>query len=132
MGVLIRLVIQAVAIWIATLMLTGLTVVGGASTLATVLVFLGVALVFSLVNTIVKPVVKVLSLPLYLLTLGLFGLVVNALMLMLVSWLSESTTYGLRVDNFGTAVIGALIIAISSVVLTAVVPAARKKSGARE
>ncbi len=129
MGVLVRLIIQAVAIWVATILLPGLA--GGRrrpSTLTTVLVFLAVALVFSLVNAIVKPVVKVLSLPLYLLTLGLFGLVVNALMLMLVGWLSGHTSYGLRVDDFMTAVIGAIIIAIGSVVLTAVVPAARKKS----
>jgi putative membrane protein len=128
MGVLVRLIIQAVAIWVATILLPGLAVIGGPSTLTTVLVFLGVALVFSLVNAIVKPVVKVLSLPLYLLTLGLFGLVVNALMLMLVGWLSGYTSYGLRVDDFVTAVIGAIIIAIGSVVLTAVVPAARKKN----
>ncbi|MCB2177723.1 MAG: phage holin family protein [Actinomycetales bacterium] len=127
MGFLVRLVIQAIAIWLATYLLSGLTVTGGDSTGITVLVFLGVALVFSLVNAIVKPIVKVLSLPLYLLTLGLFGLVVNALMLMLVGWLSEQTSYGLRVDNFGTAVIGALIIAVANVVLTALVPAARKK-----
>lgn len=82
---------------------------------------------FALVNTIVKPVAKLISLPLYLLTLGLFGLVVNALMLMLVGWISEQTAYGLRVDGFGTAVIGALIIAIANVVLTALIPVARKK-----
>lgn len=128
MGFLVRLVIQAVAIWLASLLLSGLTVVGGDDTLTTVVVFLVVALVFTLVNTIIKPIVKVLSLPLYLLTLGLFGLVVNALMLLLVGWLSEQTSYGLRVDGFGTAVIGSILIAIATVVLTALVPAARKKS----
>jgi putative membrane protein len=127
MGFLVRLVIQAVSIWLATLLLSGLTVVGGTTTLVTVLVFLAVALVFTLVNTIIKPIVKVLSLPLYLLTLGLFGLVVNALMLLLVGWLSEQTSYGLRVEGFGSAVIGSIIIAIATVVLTALVPAARKK-----
>ena len=127
MGFLVRLVIQALAIWLATFLLGGLTVHGGDSTGITVLVYLAVALVFSLVNAIVKPVAKLISLPLYLLTLGLFGLVVNALMLMLVGWISEQTSYGLRVDNFGTAVIGALIIAVGNVVLTALVPAARKK-----
>jgi putative membrane protein len=127
MGFLVRLVIQAIAIWLATYLLSGLTVTGGDSTGITVLVFLGVALVFSLVNAIVKPVAKLISLPLYLLTLGLFGLVVNALMLMLVGWLSEQTDYGLRVDSFGTAVIGALIIAVANVLMTALVPAARRK-----
>lgn len=127
MGFLVRLCIQAAAIWLATFLLSGLTVHGGDSTGTTILIYLAVALVFALVNTIVKPVAKLISLPLYLLTLGLFGLVVNALMLMLVGWISEQTAYGLRVDGFGTAVIGALIIAIANVVLTALIPVARKK-----
>lgn len=119
MRLLLRVVIQAVAIWLATLILSGLDVVGGDSTGTRILIFLGVAAVFGLVNGIVKPIVALLSLPLYLLTLGLFSLVVNALMLMLVGWISEQTSYGLRVDNFGTAVLGALIIAIATVLLSA-------------
>ncbi len=127
MGIFIRIVISAVSIWLATVLVPGLEVIGGSQTLVTVLVFLGVGLVFGLVNSIVKPIVKLISLPLYLLTLGLFALVVNALMLMLTGWFSGFTEYGLRVDDFGTAVIGALVIAIASVVLTAIIPAARQK-----
>lgn len=126
MRMLLRVAIQAVAIWLATLILSGLDVVGGDSTGTRILVFLAVAAVFGLVNGIVKPIVAILSLPLYLLTLGLFSLVVNALMLMLVGWISEQTSYGLRVDNFGTAVLGALIIAIATVILTAVLPKPRR------
>jgi putative membrane protein len=127
----IRVVINAVAIWIATVLLSGLDVVGGDDTGARVLVFLVVALVFGLVNAVVKPIVKVLSLPLYILTLGLFTLVVNALMLMLVGWLSEQTAYGLRVGSFGTAVIGALIISVVSFLLSVVVPGARNRDHSR-
>ncbi len=76
---------------------------------------------FGVVNAIVKPVVKLLSLPLYILTLGLFTVVVNAAMLWLVGWLSEQTDYGLRIDNFWTAVVGALIISVASFVMSLVV-----------
>lgn len=112
-----RVLINALAIWLATLVLDGLDVVGGEDTATTVIVFLVVALVFGLVNAVVKPIVKLFSLPLYILTLGLFTLVVNALMLLLVGWLSERTDYGLRIDGFWTAVVGALIISIVSFVL---------------
>lgn len=126
MSFVLRVIINAVAIWLATRILTGLEVVGGGDTATTVIVFLVVGLVFGLVNAVVKPIVKVISFPVYLLTLGLFTLVVNALMLMLTGWLSEQSSYGLRIDNFGTAVLGALIISIVSFVLS-VATGARKK-----
>ena len=114
---MLRVLINALAIWLATLVLDGLDVVGGEDTATTVVVFLVVALVFGIVNAVVKPIVKLFSLPLYILTLGLFTLVVNALMLSLVGWLSERTDYGLRIDSFWTAVVGALIISVVSFVL---------------
>jgi putative membrane protein len=119
----LRVIINAVAIWLATLVLPGLDVVGGDDTTTMVLVFLVVALVFGLVNAVVKPLVAILSLPLYILTLGLFTIVVNALMLLLTGWLSERTEYGLRIDNFGTALLGALIISVVSLVLNVVLRA---------
>ena len=118
MTFVLRVLINALAIWLATLALDGLDVVGGDDTGTTVLVFIVVALVFGLVNAVVKPIVKLVSLPLYILTLGLFTLVVNALMLLLVGWLSERTDYGLRIESFWTAVLGALIISVVSFVLT--------------
>jgi putative membrane protein len=120
MKFLLRVIINAVAIWLATQLLSGLEVVGGDSTTARVLVFLVLALVFGIVNAVVKPIVKVVAFPVYVLTLGLFTLVVNALMLMLTGWLSEQTQYGLRIDSFGTAVLGALIISIVSFLLSIV------------
>lgn len=118
MKFLLKVVINAVAIWLATLVLDGLEVVGGDDTGQRVLVFLGVALVFGIVNAVVKPVVKLLSLPLYILTLGLFTLVVNAAMLLLVGWLSEQTDYGLRIDGFWTALLGAVIISVASFIMS--------------
>ena len=125
MSFVLRVLINAVAIWLATLLLSGLEVVGGDDTVTTVLVFLAVALLFGVVNAIVKPIVKLISLPLYILTLGLFTLVVNALMLMLTGWFSEMTEYGLRIESFGTAVLGALIISIVSFLLSVIIPSSR-------
>jgi putative membrane protein len=75
----------------------------------------------------VRPIVSFLSLPLYIVTLGLFTLVVNALMIMLTGWLSELTDYGLRVDGFWTALVGGLIVAVVSFLLSLAVPGAGKK-----
>ncbi len=127
MSFLLRVIINAAAIWLATQVLGGLDVVSDEGATSTVLVLLGVGLVFGLVNAVVKPIVKAISFPLYILTLGLFTLVVNALMLMLTGWISERTDYGLRIDDFGTAILGALIISIVSFLLSIVIPGARKK-----
>ena len=127
MSFLLRVLINAAAIWLAAQILPGLDVVGGEDTGSRVLVFLVLALVFGLVNAIIKPVVTLISLPLYILTLGLFTLVVNALMLMLTGWLSEQTDYGLRIDNFGTAVLGGLIISIASFLLSLVLKSSRDR-----
>ena len=118
MGFVARVLVNGVAIWLATVLLSGLEVVGGQTTAEKVGIILLIALVFGLVNAIVKPIVAVLSIPLYILTLGLFTLVVNALMLMLTAWITEQTSWGLRIDNFGTAVIGALIVSVVSLVLS--------------
>lgn len=122
MSFIVRVIINGVAIWFATLILPGLTVVGTGSTAQYIGVILLVALVFGIVNAIVKPIVKLLSIPLYILTLGLFTLVVNALMLLLTEWITEQSTWGLRIDNFGTAVLGALVISIVSFVLSVLAP----------
>ncbi|NCD20877.1 MAG: phage holin family protein, partial [Actinobacteria bacterium] len=104
MGFVIRFIVNGVAIWLASLLLSGLHLAEGEDTGTQVLIVAVVALVFTLVNMIVKPLVKVLSLPLLILTLGLFSLVVNALMLMLTSWISTNLGYGLEVDGFWWAV----------------------------
>ncbi|AUH41925.1 phage holin family protein [Streptomyces sp. CMB-StM0423] len=73
-----------------------------------------VALIFGVVNFIVKPLVQLLSLPLLVLTLGLFTLVINALMLMLTSWIADKADLSFHVDGFWTAVLGGLVISIVS------------------
>ncbi len=125
MGFVLRVLINGVALWFAQILLSGMSIVGAGSTGGKVGVILLVALVFGIVNAIVKPIVQVVSIPLYILTLGLFTLVVNALMLMLTAWITEQTDWGLRIDGFGTAVIGALIVSVVSFVLSLAVPRSR-------
>ncbi len=125
MSFVLRVIINGIAIWFATLILPGLVIVGTDTPWQTVGVILLIGLVFGIVNAIVKPIVKLISLPLYILTLGLFTLVVNALMLMLTAWITEQSSWGLRIDNFGTAVLGALVISIVSFVLSVLAPSRR-------
>ncbi|WP_456826768.1 phage holin family protein [Cellulomonas sp. P5_E12] len=122
MAFLVRVLINGVAIWLATLILPGLSIVGGDTGWQQLAIILLIALVFGIVNAIVKPIVAILSIPLYILTLGLFTIVVNALMLMLTAWITEATSWGLRIDNFGVACWAGIIIAIVSLVLSVLVP----------
>ncbi|WP_324790130.1 phage holin family protein [Streptomyces sp. H51] len=107
----------AVAVWLLDkITLTGDSTGKKAGTLIVV------ALLFGLVNWLVKPVLKLLSLPLLVLTLGLFTLVVNALMLLLTSWLADGLDLSFHVEGFWTAVLGGLIISIVSWALHVVLP----------
>ncbi|MFE0256578.1 phage holin family protein [Streptomyces sp. NPDC059010] len=81
-----------------------------------------VALIFGVVNFLVKPIVKLLSLPLLILTLGLFTLIVNALMLLLTSWFADKLDLSFHVEGFWTAVLGGLIISIVSWALNLALP----------
>lgn len=121
MRFLIRLVVNSVAIWLTSLLLDGvsLTERTGWEQVGVVAV---VGLVFTLVNLVVKPVVHLFALPLTILTLGLFTLVINALMLLLTSWLTSFTEFGLFVDGFWWALLAGLIISVISWVLNAVLP----------
>ena len=76
------------------------------------LVLAGVALLLTLVNAVVRPVVAFLSLPLYLLTLGLMFFVVNALMLLLTGEIAEALDLGFTLEGFGTALLGALLVTV--------------------
>ena len=125
MRFVLRVLVNGVAIWLATLVLPGLAVVGGESSAERAGIVLLVALIFGVVNAVVRPLVKLLSFPLYVLTLGLFTLVVNALMLMLTAWITERSDWGLRIDDFWTALVGGFLIAVVSFVLSVVIPSKR-------
>ncbi|MEU9893512.1 phage holin family protein [Streptomyces phaeochromogenes] len=107
----------AVAVWL----LDKITL-SGDSTGKEIGTLLLVALVFGLVNFLVKPIVQVLTFPLFILTLGLITLVVNALMLLLTSWLADVFDLSFHVEGFWTAVLGGLIISIVSWALNVVLP----------
>ena len=106
MRILLRLVINAVALWVAVRFIPGISFSGNPALL------LAVALVFGVVNTIVKPIVTLLSLPVVLLTLGIFLLVINALMLWFTGWLSTRLGLGFHVDGFGAAFLGGIVVGL--------------------
>ncbi|WP_329176997.1 MULTISPECIES: phage holin family protein [unclassified Streptomyces] len=118
---LVKTLANAAALGIATWVIKDITLTGD-STSRKVLSLILVALVFGVVNWLVKPIVKVLSFPLFILTLGLITLVVNALMLLLTSWLAGKLSLDFHVEGFWTAVVGALIISIVSWALHVVLP----------
>lgn len=121
MNWLIRLLANACGLAVAAWLFSGITLTGDTDRDQVITLVL-VALVFGLVNTFVRPVVAFLSLPLYLLTLGLMYFVVNALMLMLTSWLADKLDIGFHVDGFWTAVVGAVVIALVSWGVTLLLP----------
>ena len=94
----------------------GIEFVGGDTTLQRVGIIFVVAVIFGLVNAIIKPIVQIISIPLYILTLGLFHIVINALMLWITSWITEHTTHwGLYIDDFWwTAIWAAIVLSIVS------------------
>ncbi|MFE9391104.1 phage holin family protein [Streptomyces sp. NPDC006784] len=113
MNFLIKTLANAAALAVATWLLSDIELTGGSSG-EKALTLLVVALIFGVVNVVVKPIVKLFSLPLLVLTLGLFTLVINALMLMLTSWVADNLDVSFHVDGFGTAFLGGLIISVVS------------------
>ena len=120
----IKIAVNAVALWVASLVLkSGITFQhSGASTAQLVRTVLIVALIFGLVNTFIRPVVKLFSFGLIILTLGLITFVINALMLMLTSAICSHFAVQFHVENFFSALAGSLIITIVSLVLHAALP----------
>lgn len=110
---LIRWVVNAIALWLAVLVVPGLTFTDPDPVRVLI-----VAAVFGLVNAVLRPILAVLSCPLVVLTLGLFILVINALMLMATGWLSRELGLGFEVDGFIPALLGGILIGLVSAVLT--------------
>ena len=112
MPFLVRLLVNAAALWVATRLVGGVTYTGEW------LPFIGVALVFGFVNAFIRPVAKILTFPFIILTLGIFSLVVNGLMLWLTSALSGALGLGFSVHGFRAAFWGALVVSLVSTVLS--------------
>jgi putative membrane protein len=123
----IRAAVTGFALWVVTKVVHGLYFVGGDTRLQRIGIIFVVAVIFGLVNAFIKPVVQILSIPLYILTLGLFHIVVNALMLWITAWITENTTHwGLAIDHFWwTAIWAAIVLSVVGWVLSLVVRTAR-------
>jgi putative membrane protein len=109
--IIIRTAINAIAIWAAAQIVDGIDY-------DSIPALVGVALIFGLVNAFLRPVLRLLTCPLILATLGLFTFVLNALLLMLTAWLGRAFGLGFHVSGFGAAFWGALVISIVSVLLS--------------
>jgi len=111
MKVLLRVAITAVALFVATAMVPGIQLLAG-TTLSKVTTLVVVALIFGVTNTVLKPVVKTLGCVFYVLTLGLFGLVVNGLLLWLTSWVAGKLSEPFHITGFWPAFWGAIIVGV--------------------
>lgn len=138
---IVRVIINGLALWVASWILPGLDISTSATTEAVaksgvnqgtdavgiILAYLFIGLIFGVVNAFVRPVVSFLSLPITILTLGLFTIVINAAMLYLTSWISGYTPVHFTIDSFfWTAVLAAIIITIISLVADRI-PGARRR-----
>jgi putative membrane protein len=121
MGILIRLAVSAFTLWLATLVISGITVDG--TTGRKVLTLIAVAVIFGIVNAVIRPIVKTIGCWAYLLTLGLVSLVVNGALLLLTSWIADALDLPFHVDKFWpTAVLGALFIGVVSWLINFLIP----------
>lgn len=118
MNFIIRWLVTAVAVAAAVWIVPGITTVGNDATIA---IIVG-ALVLSLVNIAIKPVLQLLSLPITVLTLGIFYLIVNALLLELAAWAATGMFgSGIAIDGFGSAFLGSIVISIISAIVNNVI-----------
>lgn len=130
MRFLIRVVVNAFAIWVVSLItILEVTVTpyppGGEIPLVVTLLAIGA--VFAVVNTIVGTVVKIVAIPLYILTLGLISLVINGFLLALAAWITGFWGWGLQVGGFGWTIVAALIIAIINAFFNALLRPQRQR-----
>ncbi len=125
--ILVRLGINAAALWVAAAVVSGIELnKGGGDGRGSVgdrlLILAIVAAIFGVVNTVIKPVVQLFSLPLFILTLGLIIFVINALMLMLTSAICDGMDVPFHVDGFGPALLGGLVVSMVSILLSVLLP----------
>ena len=109
---IIKVLVNAAALWVAARFVPGIDLT------ADIWQILLIALVFGLINTFLKPILKLLSLPVIILTLGLFAIIVNVILLAITAGLMD----GLTIDGFLPALLGAIVISIVSAILNAIIP----------
>ena len=121
MSILLRIVATGLAFWITSALLTGITI-DTESLGETFLTVTVLAVIFGVINAVLKPIIKVVGCGLYVLTLGLFALIVNALLFLLVEVLADAMNVGFAIDGFWWAMLGALVVSFISWVITLVLP----------
>jgi putative membrane protein len=122
MGIVVRLIVSAIALWITTLVVPGIKLTGNVDVGRQVGTLLIVAAIFGVVNAVLRPIIKMVGCWAYVLTLGLAALVVNGALLLLTSWIAGKLDLPFHVDKFWSAVVGALLIGVISWVLNMLVP----------
>ncbi|AQP47594.1 hypothetical protein BW730_08900 [Tessaracoccus aquimaris] len=130
MQFLMRLIVTALATAAAVWLVPGISLTASDTT-DKVVTLLIVALIFGAVNAVIKPIVSVMSTCLIVLTLGLFMLVVNALMLMLTSWIGTQFGIGFHVDGFWSALFGSIIISVVGAILGGLLGSGKKQDSQR-
>ncbi|WP_312169181.1 phage holin family protein [Microbacterium sp.] len=131
MRFIIRVVVNAFALWVVTLipaLQVQIKAFAPGETLQLVLTLLAVAAIFALVNTIIGTVVKIVAFPLYILTLGLIGFVINGFLLWLTAWITSGFGWGLTVGDFWWGVLAALIISLINGVFGFILRPQRKRA----
>ncbi|WP_217133083.1 phage holin family protein [Leucobacter chinensis] len=132
-----RILVSALALWLTTLIVGGSGDQGvwirslGDETMASVTTFVVVAILFAAVNITVGKVFRFVAIPLRIITLGLFNLIINGALLLIVGWVSGIIGFGLEVDGFWWAVLGALVLSLITSVLNAVFGLSKKESRRR-
>jgi putative membrane protein len=121
-----RIVVTAIALWAATRIVSGITFEGSWIALA------GVALLFGILNSVVRPVLTFLAFPILIVTLGLFTFVLNAVMLLLTSALASTLGFGFHVAGFRAAFWGAIVVGIVSFLLSMFLPDGEQREVVRE
>lgn len=117
-SMLIRFLASALALAVATWILPGISI-SNPDTESEILTLIAVSAIFGLVNSLVKPLFKLVTAPLIFVSLGLFLLVINAVLVMLVSWLADQLGLTWHVDDWGSAFLGALIVSVVSFIFNA-------------
>ncbi|GAA1443222.1 MULTISPECIES: phage holin family protein [Nocardiopsis] len=121
MSLIIRVIVNALALWAAVFLIDGIDVTAQ-TTAGQIGVYLAVGAIFGVVNAIIKPIVKAVGCLFYALTLGLIGLVVNALLLMLTNWIASLFTLPFHIEGFWPAFWGAIVVTVVSWLLSMFLP----------
>lgn len=115
----LRIVFTALATWLVSLLLPGLDIISfGTETWELALTAVAVAFGFGIINATIGNLIRIVAFPIYLLTLGLVSFFVNGLLLMIVHWISEAIGWGLHVENYWWGILGALLITITTGIIT--------------